>query len=270
MCISKPGGIRTANKIRRMVANKVYRYYEKRLQNVVLDNPTPKHLAIIMDGNRRYAEKTGLTRYQGHEMGSEKLEEMLDWCMEIGIKIITVFVFSTENLMRDSEEVEYLMDMFEENFYKLAEDSRVHKYGIRIQVIGQRRLLPEKVRKAIDLAEQRTKGYDQYFLNLAIAYGGREEILQAIKKIAEAVKREEMKPEDITEESFSRLLYTKDHPDPDLILRTSGEERISNFLLWQLAYSELYFADIYWPGFRKIDFLRAIRDYQKRFRRFGE
>jgi len=222
-----------------------------------------------MDGNRRFATEMGLMTKEGHEKGRDKLEEMLNWCMELGIRILTVFAFSTENLQRDSEEVEYLMKLFAENFRRLSEDQRVHEHGIRVRVIGQRALLPKKVRESIENAEERTRDYDQYFLNLAIAYGGREEILQAIRRIAEAIGRGEMKPEDVSEKSFSQLLYTADIPDPDLILRTSGEERISNFLLWQLAYSELYFADIYWPGLRKIDFLRAIRSYQDRKRKFG-
>lgn len=222
-----------------------------------------------MDGNRRFAAEMGLMTTEGHEKGRDKLEEMLHWCMELGIRILTVFAFSTENLRRDSEEVEHLMELFAENFRRLSDDQRVHEHGIRVRVIGQRALLPKKVRESIENAEKMTRDYDQYFLNLAIAYGGREEILQAIRRIAEAISRGEMKPEDISEKSFSQLLYTADIPDPDLILRTSGEERISNFLLWQLAYSELYFADIYWPGLRKIDFLRAIRSYQDRNRKFG-
>jgi len=226
-------------------------------------------MAVIMDGNRRFADDLGISRLEGHEKGKDKLEEMLDWCMQIGIRVITVFAFSTENLRRDTVEIEYLMDMFVENFKHLAEDERVHHHKIKVSVIGQRNQLPDRLREAIEYAEKRTKEYDQYFFNLAVAYGGREEILHAIRRIAEKVSTGEMKPDEITEESFSAMLYTRDLPDPDLILRTSGEERISNFLLWQLAYSELYFADIYWPGFRKIDFLRAIRDYQRRLRRFG-
>lgn len=258
------------NIVTRRLASGVYRWYEKRLLREVKQGPIPEHLAIIMDGNRRYAEDAGLSYAQGHEKGRDKLEEMLEWSMSVGVKIMTVFAFSTENLRRKPGEIEYLMDMFVANFTRLADDPRVHKHRIKVSVIGQRDLLPDRVIQAISKAEEETKDYDRYFFNLAIAYGGREDILQGIKKIAEEVKSEKMQLEDITEESFSRVLYTGDHPDPDLILRTSGEERISNFLLWQLAYSELYFSDVYWPGFRKIDFLRAIRDYQRRIRRFGK
>lgn len=161
------------------------------------------------------------------------------------------------------------MRMFVQNFNKLAEDERVHKHKIRVRVLGQRDFLPEDLKSAIKNAEERTRDYKEYFFNIAVGYGGREEIIQAIRKIAESVKEGNMTVGGITEKTFSEFLYTKDMPDPDLVLRTSGEERISNFLLWQLAYSELYFSDVYWPGFRKIDFLRAVRSYQMRRRRYG-
>ena len=222
-----------------------------------------------MDGNRRYAAELGLMEEDGHRKGRDKLEEMLDWCMELKIKVLTVYAFSTENIRREAKEIDFLMSLFLENFKTMAEDARVHKYRIRVKVIGDRSILPKEVQEAIANAEEKTKDYDQYFFNLAIAYGGREEILQAIKGLATKVKEGKMSIDEISEESFSRMLYTSDLPDPDLILRTSGEERISNFLLWQLAYSELYFSDVYWPGMRKIDFLRAIRDYQRRVRRYG-
>ena len=205
----------------------------------------------------------------GHQLGRNKLEELLEWCLKLKIKILTVYAFSTENLKRSRMEVKTLMKLFEKNFKLLAEDERVHKYGIRLRVIGQIDLLPKKVQKAIKYAEERTKDYDNYYYNMAVAYGGRQEIIRAVKNIAKDAKENKIKFEDIDEKLVSSYLYTSEFPDPDLILRTSGEERISNFLLWQLAYSELYFADVYWPGFRKIDFLRAIRAYQLRKRRFG-
>ena len=222
-----------------------------------------------MDGNRRYAAELGIMTKEGHQKGRDKLEEMLDWCMELKIKVLTVYAFSTENIRREPEEIDFLMKLFIDNFKTMAEDARVHKYKIRVRVIGNPSILPNELQEAIKYAEERTRDYDQYFFNLAIAYGGREEILQAIRGIASKVKEGKMKIEDISEESFSKMLYTSDLPDPDLILRTSGEERISNFLLWQLAYLEFYFADVYWPGMRRIDFLRAIRDYQRRVRRYG-
>jgi tritrans,polycis-undecaprenyl-diphosphate synthase [geranylgeranyl-diphosphate specific] len=229
----------------------------------------PRHVAIIMDGNRRYAQEFGLLVAEGHEKGREKLEQILEWCMEIGVRILTVYAFSTENVSRERQEVEDLMRMFVMNFKRLADDERVHKHKIRVKVLGQKDLLPEDLREAIRHAEDRTKDYDQYFFNIAVGYGGREEIIQAIRKIAHKVGKGELSADEITERTFTEFLYTKDMPDPDLVLRTSGEERISNFLLWQLAYSELYFSDVYWPGFRKIDFMRAVRSYQMRRRRFG-
>lgn len=230
----------------------------------------PRHVAVIMDGNRRFAERFGLKPWSGHQKGREKLDDVLDWTMELGIKFFTVYALSTENLKRSKEEVEHLMDIFEQGFLDAAEDPRVHKNKIKVRAIGNYEILPERVRKAIEKAQEMTKHYDNYYFNVAVAYGGREEIIQAIRRIAKDAKEGKIEIEDITEELFSKYLYTKDLPDPDLILRTSGEERISNFLLWQIAYSELYFTDVYWPGFRKIDFLRAIRSYQRRKRRFGK
>lgn len=267
---AREGGHRIKNEISRAIANTAYQTYEKRLLKEVMEGEVPKHVAIIMDGNRRFAQEIGLTTTEGHSKGKDKLEEMMQWCLDLGIKILTVYAFSTENLNRDPDEVEYLMKMFEENFFKLGDDNRIHDNKIRISILGQRELLPEKVRKAIAYAEERTANYHNYFYNIALAYGSRQEIVQAIRVIAQKVKDGEMKIEEIDENAFSKHLYTAPFPDPDLILRTSGEERVSNFLLWQIAYSELYFTDVYWPGFRKVDFLRAIRSYQMRQRRFGK
>ena len=222
-----------------------------------------------MDGNRRFADEVGLTSVDGHEKGRDKLEELLAWCLELDIKILTVYAFSMENLNRDTEEVMDLLDLFEKNFYRLGDDKRVHKNKIRVSVLGQLDLLPERIQKAIDYAKDKTKDYDRYFFNLAIAYGGRQEITQAIQNIAKDAKEGRVELDKINEELVSSYLYTHEFPDPDLVLRTSGEERISNFLLWQLAYSELYFADVYWPGFSKLDFLKAIYSYQQRKRRYG-
>ena len=223
-----------------------------------------------MDGNRRFAREIGIEETEGHLKGKYKLEEVTDWCMEVGVKILTVFAFSTENLKRKSEEIDKLMTLFAENFRRAGDDERAHKHGIRVRALGQRNLLRKDVQEAIAYAEEKTKNYSNYLFNIAVAYGSREEILQAIRNIADDVKSGKLDSENIDEKVFSTYLYTAELPDPDLVLRTSGEERVSNFLLWQLAYSELYFADIYWPGFRKVDFLRAIRSYQKRQRRYGE
>jgi len=256
--------------ITKAVSDTVYNAYEKKLLNNVLNGPIPKHLAIIMDGNRRFAQKVGMNPTEGHLAGRDKLEEVMEWCLELGIKVLTVYAFSTENIKRNKKEVGFLMKLFAENFIKVGENEKVHKNKIRIKAIGRTDVLPKNVQDAIRFAEEKTKNYDKYFFNIAVAYGGREEILNAVKMIAEDVKKGKIKKEEINEKLMSSYLYTSDLPDPDLILRTSGEERLSNFLLWQIAYSELYFADVYWPGLRKIDFLRAIKSYQDRQRRFGE
>ena len=256
--------------ISRAIASTAYQTYEKRLLKEISSRPVPAHVAVIMDGNRRYAREFGLLVAEGHEKGKEKLEEMLEWCLELGIRVLTVYAFSTENVTREQDEVNTLMRMFAQNFKNLADEKRVHEHRIRVRVLGQKDMLPADVREAIEYAEERTKAYDDYSFNIAVGYGGREELLQAVRKIAEDVRDGKMGVEAISEDTFYSYLYTSDLPDPDLILRTSGEERISNFLLWQLAYSELYFSDVYWPGFRKVDFLRAVRSYQLRKRRFGE
>jgi len=259
-----------SNEITRVFANTAYQTYERRLFKEVMEGKIPDHVAIIMDGNRRFAVEIGLAAQEGHAKGKDKLEEVMEWCQEMGIRILTVYAFSTENLNRDEAEVHFLMDLFAESFLKLSEDQRVHKNHIKVTVLGQKELLPERVIKAIKVAEERTKDYDRYFYNIALAYGSRQEMITAIRRIATKVKDGEMKVDDIDEKMFSSYLYTADFPDPDLVLRTSGEERVSNFLLWQLAYSELYFTDVFWPGFRKVDFMRAIRSYQARQRRFGK
>ncbi|MBI4394190.1 MAG: di-trans,poly-cis-decaprenylcistransferase [Euryarchaeota archaeon] len=229
----------------------------------------PRHVAIIMDGNRRWAKQMGLTPNDGHKYGVDTLENVLEWCLDVDVKYLTVYAFSTENFSRDSVEVQHLMRLFEDNFRRMADDARVHKNRVRIRAIGQTELLPPSVQDAIKCAESRTGQYDSYFYNVAVAYGGRQEIIRAIQSIAGEVKSGRLAVGDIDESAVAKRLYTSELPDPDLILRTSGEERISNFLLWQIAYAELYFADILWPGFRKLDFLRAIRSYQRRKRRFG-
>ncbi len=223
-----------------------------------------------MDGNRRFARQLGLEENEGHLKGKDKLEEILDWCIDLGIEILTVYAFSTENVNRDTEQVEKLMELFQENFKRAAEDPRVHENKIRIRAIGSVEKLPKSVLESIRYAEEKTKEYDKYHFNIAVAYGGREELVHAIQGVAQDVKDGKIQVEDIDESAVTERLYTSEFPDPDLILRTSGEERISNFLIWQLAYSELYFTDVYWPGFRKVDFLRAIRSYQDRQRRWGE
>ena len=258
-----------ASDLTKILSDAAYQAYETRLLQQVKGGAIPKHVAIIMDGNRRFAAEIGLSSIEGHEKGRMKLEEVLDWCLEVGVRILTLYAFSTENFLRADAEVKHIMASFAENFRRAGDDERVHRHRIRVRAFGRRELLPKEVQDAIAYAEEKTKGYSDYQLNLAVAYGGRQEIVDAIRDVVRDAKAGKVDVEDIDESFFSRRLYTGDLPDPDLVLRTSGEERISNFLLWQLAYAELYFVDVYWPGFRKIDFLRAIRSYQMRRRRYG-
>ena len=198
------------------------------------------------------------------------MENLSDWCRSVGIKILTVYAFSLENFNRSEEELEKLMDLFEDSFRSAGDDPRVHKNKVRVRAIGHRELLPERVKEAIDYAESKTKDYTSFNYNLAVAYGGRQEIIRSMKILGEMIEKGELKADEINADLISSNLYTSDLPDPDLILRTSGEERISNFLLWQLAYSELYFTDKLWPDFGEEDLVDAIYDYQNRERRFGK
>ncbi len=242
---------------------------EKRLLELVKAEPVPRHLAIIMDGNRRFAGERGLEVADGHRKGRDTLEALLNWCLDLGIRILTVYALSTENFSRPREELDDLMDLFERSLRDIATDERVHRNEIRVRVIGNRKALPARVQEAIKVAESATARYEAYQYNVALAYGGRDEIVEAIRVLARQVKEGTLDPEAIDSEAVSRHLYTANLPDPDLIFRTSGEERISNFLLWQSAYSELYFSDVLWPGLTRLEFLRAIRSFQVRRRRYG-
>jgi tritrans,polycis-undecaprenyl-diphosphate synthase [geranylgeranyl-diphosphate specific] len=238
--------------------------------NGIRQEPLPHHIAIIMDGNRRFAEELGLTSEAGHIIGSKKIEDVLDWCFILEIPVLTIYAFSTENFKRSTSEVQTLMKLFRDELRKAKEDSRIHQYQIRINVFGKLETLPQEVQQAAREIMDLTKDYTKYQFNIALAYGGREEIINAIKLIANDVKDGKIDIPQISQDTVSSHLYTNGIPDPDLILRTSGEERVSNFLLWQLAYSELYFSDVYWPAFEKRDFLEAIQTYQTRKRRFGK
>lgn len=250
----------------------VYRIYEKWLWHQVKDEAKPEHIAIILDGNRRWALYRSLNPYVGHYYGADKTEKMLRWCLELGVKTMTLYAFSTENFNRSQEEVEEIMRLFREKLQQVLENEDIHKHKVRVKAIGRLSMLPEDIQGMVEKVEEATRDYDQHFLNLAIAYGGRAEIIDAARKLAQEVEEEKLSPGDISEEIFEKHLYTAHLPkqDPDLIIRTSGEERLSGFLLYQSAYSELCFLDVYWPEFRRIDMLRAIRTFQKRRRRFGK
>jgi len=250
----------------------VYKIYERWLWHQVRNGAKPEHIAVILDGNRRWALEHSLNPWMGHRQGAEKVEELLDWCLEMGVKSVTLYAFSTENFRRSPKEVEEIMKITEEKLRKLLTDKRIHENNVKVKIIGRKSLLPKSLRKLADEVEESTKNYNKHFLNIALAYGGRAEIVDAARKIAERVEKGEIETKQIDEKLFEKFLYTAHLPkqDPDLIIRTSGEERLSGFLLWQSAYSELCFLDIYWPEFRKIDLLRAIRTFQKRKRRFGK
>ena len=250
----------------------VYKLYEKWLWQQVKNGRKPEHIAIILDGNRRWASGLSLNPWVGHHYGAETTEDLLDWCMDLGVKSVTLYTFSTENFLRSSQEVDEIMRITEGKLGELLKAERIHKNKVRVKVIGRPDLLPESLQEMIERIEEATKDYDEHFLSLALAYGGRAEIVDAAKKIAQKVSSGRLASDEIDEDVFESHLYTAHMPqqDPDLIIRTSGEERLSGFLLWQSAYSELCFLDVYWPAFRRIDLLRAIRTYQMRKRRFGE
>jgi len=221
----------------------------------------PNHLGIILDGNRRWAKERSLPTFEGHRRGFEKLKKVVGWCKDRGIKILTFFVFSTENWKRSKKEVNYLMRLAEKGILKYAKE--IYKKGIKIRIIGQRKKLPKSLQKAILKVEKMTKNNKEMIVNFALSYGGRAEITEAIKNII----RKNIPPEKITEKTISQNLWTS---DLDLLIRTGKEQRISNFLIWQAAYAELYFSSKYWPDFTEKDLDLALKDYKQRQRRFGK
>ena len=249
---------------------KIKEFLDVKLLEEIRQYPLPRHIAIIMDGNRRFAKELGLSVEAGHIFGKEKIEEVLDWCFELGIRVLTIYAFSTENFKRSEKEVKTLMTLLKQELDLAKEDSRIHRNKVRVRILGKLDSLPKDIQQSAKSIMELTKSYKSYHLNIALAYGGREEIIQAIQRMGGDIKKGKLKVKDISQNTVSSYLYTSGLPDPDLILRTSGEERISNFLLWQLAYSELYFCDMYWPALQKRDFLLAIRSYQHRKRRYGK
>ena len=238
----------------------LYYLYGRLLLRQVRGRDVPRHLGIILDGNRRYALERGVPDLrEAYALGAEKLDEVLEWCAEIGIRAVSLWVFSTDNFHRSATEVSGILSAVESKLIRLAQHPSSHRLGLRVRAVGKLDLLPDST-IAVDLT-------------FALAYGGRQEIIDAVQ----AMLREKNKQgedlqaiiDGVTEETIGQYLYAPDLPDPDLIIRTSGEIRLSGFLLWQSAYSEFYFCDAHWPAFRKVDFLRAVRAYQQRERRFG-
>lgn len=242
------------------------RLYERLLLSEVTAAPT--HVAVIQDGNRRYARKTGKEKTDGHREGAQTTEAVLEWCDELGIEEVTLYAFSTENFERPPEEREELFDLISEKLREFADADRVHESEVAIRAVGDTSQLPPRVQEAIEYAEGRTAEYDSLSLNVALAYGGRRELLDATRDIAGDVARDELDPEDVDVETVEAALYDGPTKDVDLIIRTGGDERTSNFLPWQANGNEaaVYFCAPYWPEFRKIDFLRSIRTYQHRER----
>ena len=223
-----------------------------------------QHLGIIIDGNRRWAKEKGLPVLEGHRQGYKKIKEVLKWCKRKGIKIVTLYAFSTENWNRAPVEVNFLMTLLNSGLKK--EIKELDKEGIKLQIIGQKERLTPELQKTIKKAEESTKNNKEMVVSLAISYGGRAEIVKAVRKIV----KEGISPEEVDESKIGDYLYTSGLPDPDLIIRTSGEQRLSNFLIWQSAYSELYFTKKYWPDFTEKDLDKVLKDYAHRQRRFGK
>ena len=263
----------------RLIANSRYAYSiitrtdrirTNRLRDRLKKDKLPKHVSIIMDGNRRFAWSHDLEKKIGHKHGKDKLKDVLDWVLDLGIPYLTVYALSTENVSsRDNEELDELYELYINGFDEIRTDARIHQHNVKVQAVGRLELLPKDVQDAIKRAADETSEYDDFLFTICLAYGGREEIVDAVRDVAQDHAKGKITLEDINTEAISNRLYTAELPDPDLVIRTSGEERISNFLLWQIAYSELHFTDVHWPSFSRNDFYDAIDSYQKRKRRYG-
>ena len=227
----------------------------------------PNHVAIILDGNGRWAKKKGMPRTYGHVKGCENLEKICSVAKELGVKYLTVYAFSTENWKRSKEEVDALMKLFRNYMKKCIKISRDNKMQVR--VIGDPTAFDPDLQEKIKELEEYSSQYDELYFQIALNYGSRDEIKRAVQKMAEDVKAEKLNPEEISERTISDYLDTKGLPDPDLLIRTSGEERLSNFLMWQIAYTDIYFSDVAWPVFNIAEFEKAIAKYNQRDRRFG-
>lgn len=230
----------------------------------------PEHIAIIMDGNGRWAKKRGLERTKGHKVGAEVFRKICQYASDIGIKYMTFYAFSTENWKRSAAEVGKIMDLLRDYLGEMQErEEENEKAGYNIHFIGSREGMPEDIVALMDIVESRSSDKNKIHINIAVNYGGRAEIVHSVKEIAKKLQSGEITPEDIDEDMISSHIYTKNQPDPDLIIRPSGEQRLSNFLIWQAAYAEFYYDDVLWPDFTEKDLDRAIEEYNKRNRRFG-
>jgi short-chain Z-isoprenyl diphosphate synthase len=252
----------------------LYRVYTARLRRVVRRAPPPSHVAVILDGNRRWASIAGLPETgAGHRRGADKVDELLSWCASLSIGEVTVWALSNENLVRSPAELSALHEIVADKLVTLAERADRQAPKMRIRVFGRLEGLPERLRATVATVEAETARYEGLTLNVALGYSGRDELVDAMRALirslaAQGISAEEM-VDHVSSEALASHLYTADHSDPDLIIRTSGEMRLSGFLPWQSTHSEFYFTDVYWPAFRELDFLRAVRTFQQRERRFG-
>lgn len=248
----------------------LYPLYEARLKRELRGKKRPKHIAVMADGNRRWAREAGFEDIShGHRVGGAKIGELVRWSAEMDVDVLTIYLLSTENLQRTTEEVELLFDIIS----GVIEDLATEDYTCRVRLVGHLDLLPQDVAKRMREGAAATDTKHGLTVNIAVGYGGRQEIVDAVQTLVAELAEQGTAPEDmaeaITAEALGNHMYTSGQPDPDLVIRTSGEQRLSGFLLWQSAYSEIWFTDTYWPAFRRVDFLRALRDYSQRHRRFG-
>jgi len=252
--------------------NVVYRYYERRLARSLLGAQLPGHVGVVLDGNRRWAKQTGAPTAYGHQAGAEKIHDFLHWVAEFNIPVVTLYMLSTENLNRDKAELEPLIQIIADTLRKLSgglDDGT----QLKVHPVGDQNILPQDLADLLNETAQATRDNTGLHVNVAIGYGGREEIIDAAKSFltdaSEAGYTLHQAIQTLTVDAISDRLYTRGQPDPDLVIRTSGEQRLSGFLMWQSAYSEFYFCEALWPAFRRVDFIRALRDYASRNRRFG-
>ncbi len=250
----------------------LYRFYEGRLAGDLDPKRLPGHIGVVLDGNRRWAKAAGTTTADGHQAGADKILEFLGWCDELGIKVVTLYMLSTDNMNRPPEELDRLVQIICGTLDRLGEGLE-NGHRVRVQAVGAADLLPPTLAEQVAQLAESTRDVDGVHVNVAVGYGGRREIVDAVRELlteADAAGRSASHvAQDLSVEQISDRLYTRGQPDPDLVIRTSGEQRLSGFLMWQSAYSEFYFCEALWPDFRRVDFMRALRDYASRQRRFG-
>lgn len=261
--------------LKKIIKEALYRLYEVRLARQIAREPVPRHVGLILDGNRRYGKQAGIVEAeQIYRLGAEKLDDVLDWCVALEIPAITLWVLSTENFTRSADELSGMLKATEAKLRQLVEHPQIHKHQVNVRAVGRLDLLPDSLVSAVRAAEEATRQYKGVQLTLAAAYGGREEITDAVRALLKDEFQSGHSPEQVlqsvTTEAIGRYMYAAHLPDPDLIIRPSGEIRLSGFMLWQSVHSEFYFTDVFWPAFRRVDFYRAVRAYQQRNRRFGQ